>query len=77
MKLTNKFKKIETSKAYSNTSLYNNSLELIHIILIENGVTTQRCQLKPKQIEILPSVAWLRVILARADKKTGELIVSK
>lgn len=77
MKLTDKFKRIGTSKAYSNTSLYNNSLELIHVILVENGITTQRFQLKPKQIEILPSVAWSRVILARADKKTGELIVSK
>lgn len=77
MKLTDKFKRVGTSRAYANTSLYNNSLEIIHVMLVENGVTTQRFKMKPRQMQILPSVSWSRVILARADKKTGEIIVSK
>lgn len=77
MKLTDKFKKVGTSSAYDNTSLYNKGLEIIHIILVENGIITQRFKMKPRQMQILPSVAWSRVILARADKKTGELIISK
>lgn len=77
MKITDKFKKVGTSKAYSNTSLYNNSSETIHVILVENGTATQKLKLKPKQIEILPSVAWSRVILARSGKNIADLIISK
>lgn len=77
MKITDKFKRVGTSRAYANTSLYNNSLEIIHVILVENGTATQKLKLKPKQIEILPSVSWSRVILARSGKNTADLIISK
>lgn len=77
MKLTNKFKKAGISKAYANTSLYNNSLEIIYIILVENGAATKKIKLKPRQMQILPSVAWSRVILARSEKNTADLIISK
>ncbi len=77
MKLNDKFKRVGISRAYANTSLYNNSSETIHVILVENGMATQKLKLKPRQIEILPSVSWSRVILARSGKNIADLIISK
>lgn len=77
VKLTDKFKRVGISKAYANTSLYNNSSEIVHLILVENGIATQKLKLKPRQMQILPSVSWSRVILARSRKNTADLIISR
>ena len=72
--ITAKLIEVAKVKAYSNISLYNNSNNVINILIKTNDLIISKFKLKAKESYALPSMSQTQKILAQSKLKS-ELII--